>query len=480
MPRFASCGFHALASAVLALIVSVAGAQATGAEVDGKRPPNIVFIMADDLGFGDLGCYGQTKIRTPSVDKLAAEGLRFTQHYSGSAVCAPSRCVLMTGKHGGHAHIRNNSEVKPEGQRPIPDSALTIAEILKQRGYATGAMGKWGLGYPGSEGDPNRQGFDLFFGYNCQREAHNFYPTFLRRNDQVVPLEGNTRGLTGKHFSHDLIEQEALQFVRQNKDRPFFLYLPFTIPHLALQVPEDSLSEYLGKWEDPPYTGGRGYLPHPHPRAAYAAMITRMDRSVGRVMSLVQELGLDENTIVFFTSDNGPAYDKLGGTDTEFFQSCGSLRGRKGSLYEGGIRAPLVVRWPGKIAAGRTSDLVSAFYDHLPTLCEIAGAEMPADIDGLSLLPTLLDRGEQPRHEFLYWEFPAYGGQQALRLGDFKGVRQNMNKGRLEIELYNLAEDPDEQQNLAAKHPQVVERIASLMAEAHVPSDLFPLKPLDK
>src|SRR5215510_1239735 len=263
--------------------------------------PNIILILADDLGWGDLGSYGQTKIKTPHLDRLAAEGIRFTQFYSGSPVCAPSRCVLMTGKHGGHAYIRDNREAKPEGQQPIPASEVTIAELLKSRGYATGAFGKWGLGFVGTEGDPNKQGFDLFYGYNCQREAHNFYPDHLWRNEQKVVLEGNNRGLTGKHYSHDLIEAEALQFIRDHRARPFFLYVPFTIPHLALQVPEDSLSEYVGKWDDPPYDGSRGYLPHPHPRAAYAAMVTRMDRSVGRILALVKELGLDDNTLVIFT-----------------------------------------------------------------------------------------------------------------------------------------------------------------------------------
>ena len=344
-----------------------------------SRLPNIIFVLADDLGYGDLGCYGQKKIQTPHIDRLAAEGIRFTQHYSGNAVCAPSRCCLMTGKHPGHAHIRDNSEVKPEGQRPIPASSVTIAMLLKDRGYATAATGKWGLGAPGSEGDPIRQGFDLFFGYNCQRHAHNYYPTYLWRNNERMALAGNTAGVTGKHYSHDLIEAEALRFIDENRSRPFLLYVPFTIPHLALQVPEDSLRQYVGKWDDPPYDGSRGYQPQPHPRAAYAAMITRMDRSVGRILQRVAQWGLDRDTIVFFTSDNGPTHDKVGGSDSDFFASAGPLRGLKGSLYEGGIRVPMIARWPGKIAPGRTTDLPSAFWDVLPTLCEVSGARPPAD-----------------------------------------------------------------------------------------------------
>jgi len=369
----------------------------------GQDRPNIIFILADDLGWRDLGCYGGTKIRTPSIDRLAAEGIRFTQAYAGNAVCAPSRCCLMTGKHPGHAFVRNNREVQPEGQYPIPADTVTIAKLLKASGYATGAMGKWGLGPPGSDAAPTRQGFDLFFGYNCQRHAHNFYPTYLWRNDQRIELEGNDGGRTGKQYSHDLVEAEALQFIREHRSDPFFLYLPFTIPHLALQVPDDSLAEYVGKWDDPPYEGGKGYQPHPTPRAAYAAMVTRMDRSVGRIADLVRELGLDERTVILFSSDNGPAPLDVGGSDSKFFESAGSLRGLKGQLYEGGIRTPLIARWPGKIKPNTTTDLPTAFWDILPTLCELAAADTPNAIDGISVVPTLLGKGNQKRHEFLYW-----------------------------------------------------------------------------
>ncbi len=466
---------HFLAIGLLALF-----APATAAERTAERPPNIIFILADDLGYAELGCYGQKKIRTPNLDRLAAEGMRFTQCYSGNAVCAPSRCVLMTGKHAGHAVVRNNLSVKPEGQHPIPDATVTVAELLKAKGYATAAIGKWGLGPPGSEGDPNKQGFDLFFGYNCQAHAHNHYPTYLWRNDKKITLEGNDGGATGKQFSHDLMEAEALKFIQDHKDKPFFLYVPFTIPHLALQVPEDSLVEYKGKWEDPPYQGGKGYLPHSHPRAAYAAMVSRMDRSVGRIIERIKQLELDERTVIFFSSDNGPTHDGAGGSDSEFFGSAGPLRGLKGSLYEGGIRVPFLARWPGKIKAGSSSDLPCVFYDVLPTLCELTGVGVPKDIDGISFLPTLLGKDGQKKHEFLYWEFPGYGGQQAVRMGNWKGIRVNLNKGETPIQLYDLAGDIGEKQDLAAQHPEIVKRIATLMPENHQPSEVFPIKALDK
>ncbi len=482
-----SCPRLAMPLAVLAATF-VLGSPASRADTK----PNIIYILADDLGWGELGCYGQTKIRTPNLDRMAAEGIRFTQHYSGSPVCAPSRCVLMTGLHGGHAHIRNNKSTPPEGQEPIPDEALTIAEILKAQGYATGAMGKWGLGMVGTSGDPNRQGFDLFFGYNCQGHAHNFYPTYLWRNQQRVPLDNpefsskqklpegadpndpaSYKPYSGKQYSADLCMQEALQFVRANRARPFFLFVPTTIPHLALQVPEDSLAEYQGQWEDPPYTGNKGYLPHRTPRTAYAAMVTRLDRYVGQIMALVKELGLDQNTLIMFSSDNGPTYDRLGGSDSEFFRSAGPFSGLKGSVYEGGIRVPLIARWPGKIRPGQLSEHISAFYDVLPTLCEVAGAKIPRT-DGISFLPTLLASGPQKTHEFLLWEFYGYGGQQAVRMGDWKGIRLNCDKDRNgPLKLYNLKTDIGEAQDVAAEHPEIVQKIAALMVSEHADSPIF-------
>jgi len=475
---------------LLLTLIGIMPLSADRAHATAVRPPNIIFIMADDLGWGDLGSYGNTKIRTPHLDQMAKEGMRFTNFYAGSPVCAPSRCVLMTGKHGGHAFIRDNKEYQPEGQYPIPASEITIAEVLKTKGYATGGFGKWGLGYPGSEGDPNKQGFDLFYGYNCQREAHNYYPDHLWRNDQKVALAGNTRGLTGKYYSHDLIETEALQFIRDNQDKPFFLYAPFTIPHLALQVPEDSLGEYAGAFPgDQPYDGKNGYLPHPQPHAAYAAMITRMDRSVGRMLALLKELKLDDNTLVIFTSDNGGAFGtvtkefeflpgRMGGTDYVFFGSTGPFRAFKGSIYEGGLRVPFIARWPGRIKPGAVNDTPYVFYDVMPTLNELAGVQTPRGTDGLSFLPALTGKGKQQRHEFLFWDFSGYGGQQAVRLGDWKGLRRNLHRGNTKLELYNLKSDVGEQHDLAAQHPDLVKRIEKILAEQHRPSTLFPFKVL--
>lgn len=457
-----------LLTCCIVLLFATATAPAAAAS------PNIILIVADDLGYAELGSYGQKKIRTPHLDQLAKEGIRFTHFYAGNAVCATSRCVLMTGKHTGHCVVRDNREIKPEGQFPIPADEVTIAELLKKQGYATAAIGKWGLGGPGSVGDPMKQGFDSFFGYNCQRHAHNHYPSYLWRNDQREEY-------TEKPFSHDLFEAEALAQIERHKDQPFFLYLPFIIPHLALQVPEDSLKEYVGQWEDPAYEGGKGYLPHKHPRAAYAAMVTRMDRTIGRIIEKLKALELDSNTLILFTSDNGPTHGNVGGADSEFFQSAAHFRGLKGSLYEGGIRVPLLARWPGKIPAGQTSDLACASYDLLPTLCELAGAKAPADTDGISLVATLTGNGKQRAHDFLYWEFPGYGGQQAILLrGRYKAVRQQMNKGQRAWELYDLQKDPSESHDLATTEPDIMREIAEIIAREHVASIDFPLPSVDK
>jgi arylsulfatase len=444
-------------------------------------PPNVVLIVADDLGWAELGCYGQKLIRTPSVDRMAAGGMKFTRFYAGNAVCAPSRCCLMTGKHAGHATIRNNREVKPEGQHPIRAEDVTVAELLRGKGYATAAMGKWGLGMFGSTGDPLTQGFDAFYGYNCQRHAHSHYPTYLYRNDQRFNLPGND-GKTGDAYTQDLFEAEALRFLEANRDKPFFLYLPFIVPHVAVQVPEESLAEYRGKLgADPAYTGKRGYQPHPAPHAGYAAMVTRMDRSVGRILDKLNELKLDENTLVLFTSDNGPTHN-AGGADSAFFKSAGELRGLKGSLYDGGIRTPFVAYWPGKIKSGTTCETPFYFPDVLPTLCELAGAEPPKDIDGVSILPTLLGRPGQKTHDFLYWEFPGagYGGQQAVQAGDWKAVRQNLAKGVIKTELYDLAKDPNETRDLADRNPDVLKRLEAILRDQHTPSADFPLQGVDR
>ena len=471
--------------------------------------PNIVFILADDLGYGDIGCFGQTKIKTPHLDKMAAEGMRLTQHYSGNAVCAPSRCVLMTGKHSGHAFIRDNRSTPPEGQYPIPAETVTLPKLLGKAGYVCGGFGKWGLGGPGSEGDPLKQGLHRFFGFNCQAVAHNHYPTHLWDDDKRVRLNNpefsayqtlakdldprdpaSYSQFTGKEFAQDRIMEQALKFVRDNRERPFFLYVPSTIPHVSIQVPDDSLSEYVGQFEETPYVGGKGYLPHRTPRAAFAAMITRLDRDVGRIVALVRELGLEENTLFVFSSDNGPldhAYQGLAGTDGRFFNSAGPLRGQKGSLYEGGFRVPTIAYWKGKIPAGTTRERVSGFEDWLPTLLEVAGAKdsIPKEIDGISLAPTLLGQS-QPERPFLYREFPASGGQQIVRIGDWKGVRQNLKPAgknklpSLSIELYHLKDDIAESKDVAAEHPDVIAQMERLMRDQHTPSAEFPLPALDQ
>jgi arylsulfatase A len=482
---------------------------ALAASAQAADRPNIVFILCDDLGYGDIGAFGQQRIRTPNIDRLAAEGMKFTQHYSGAPVCAPSRCVLMTGKHPGHAYIRENKQAKAlglpfdEGQAPLPADTVTLPKLLQGAGYATGGFGKWGLGPVGSTGEPAKQGIARFFGYNCQAVAHNFYPVSLWSDSEQIALK-NTKfaahqklpadadvnaaasyaGFTGNDYAPDLISQQALNFVRENKERPFLLYYATTVPHLALQVPADSLAEYEGKFPETPYPGGRGYLPNRTPRATYAAMITRLDREVGRIAALVAELGLDEKTVFIFTSDNGPLYDELGGTDTEFFDSAGGLRGRKGGLYEGGIRVPCIVRWKGKVAAGSTSDRVTGFEDWMPTLLDLAGLAAPSGVDGISFAPTL--RGEkQDARPFLYRETPGYGGQQSVRVGDWKAVRQKLNPGpnaKLQpgaVELYDLAKDRAEATDVAPQNAGISERLGMIMREQHTKSELWPIRALD-
>lgn len=493
---------------LLVATLGLSGTAAVLASTTGPTErPNIVFILGDDIGFGDLGCYGQTKIRTPHLDRLAAEGLRFTHLYSGNAVCAPSRCVLLTGKHPGHAYIRNNREIQPEGQFPIPENTVTLAKLLQRQGYVTGGFGTWGLGGPGSSGEPARQGFDEFYGYLCQRQAHNHYPTHLWKDDRKVFLNnpdfpadqkfpagadpadpGSYVRYQGNDYAPDLMATQARRFLAENKDRPFFLYFPTTVAHLALQVPEDSLAEYAGKFDDTPYDGSRLYLPHRTPRAAYAAMITRMDREVGRLMDLVKEYGLEENTIFIFSVDNGPLYERQGGTDTDFFGSAGSLRGRKGSLYEAGVRVPGLVRWKGHIAPGGVTDHIAGFEDWLPTLLELIGARdaVPAGLDGISFAPVL--RGEsQPERPFLYREFTGYGGYQFVRQDGWKAIRQNLAPldphapaAPVPPELYNLKDDPNETTNLAARHPDILARLEQIMREQHVPSPEFPMPALDQ
>lgn len=439
--------------------------------------PNVVLIVADDLGYAELGCYGQKKILTPRLDRMAKEGMRFTRFYAGSPVCAPSRCCLMTGKHGGHAWVRTNRSVKPEGQTPVPATEVMLPELLKKEGYATGAVGKWGLGPPGSVSDPIKRGFDLFFGYNCQSHAHSHYPKYLWKNDKRIDLPGNDLK-SGKTHSHDLFEQEALAFLDANREKPFFLFLPFTIPHVAIQAPEAWLAPYKGKWDDPAYDGKKGYRPHPTPRAGYAAMITRMDETVGQILDRIDKRGLGRDTLVLFTSDNGATHD-VGGADTVFFDSVGELRGRKGSVYEGGLRVPLLARWTSTVPAGTVSDHAAYFPDVLPTMMDVIGAakRTPAGVDGLSFLHALRGEAQKP-HAHMVWEFAGYTGQQAVRVGDWKGVKRNLMKGPSKLELYDLVKDVREQHDVAAEHPTIVKKLEGVLAEQHTPSKLFPMKGL--
>jgi arylsulfatase len=470
----------------LSLIAFAVLVTSTGAVAAAAPKPNIVFILADDLGYGELGCYGQTKIKTPNIDRMAAEGMRFTNFYCGAAVCAPSRCTLMTGKHLGHATIRDNMQRKPgaEGQHAMQPGTVTVAQLLKSAGYATAIVGKWGLGMPEDQSSPLDFGFDHHYGYLCQGMAHTYYPPYLWRDDKQEPLAGNPdyafgskdKGRSGviapsgKLYAHDLMTNDALAWVADHQREPFFLYLAFTIPHLSLQVPDDSLAEYRGQWPETPMTTSKHYANNDTPRAAYAAMITRMDRDIGRLMAELKKLGLDDNTLVFFGSDNGAVF-AFAGTDPQFFHSNGNLRGYKQDLYDGGIRTPFIARWPGHIKAGTTSDLVGAYWDMLPTLCDIAGTKPPADIDGLSIAPTLLGEPGQKQHEYLYWEYESAGRAQAVRFGDWKAVRNHVTKSPDSTpELYNLASDPSESKNVAAEHPDLAAKAAAYMKAAHTPS----------
>ena len=445
-------------------IGTVANGLLLAAQLRAADRPNIVLIMLDDAGYGDLSCYGQQKFSTPNVDRLATEGMRFTHHYSGSTVCAPTRCVLMTGMHTGHCHIRGNREVSPEGQAPLLADTPTMARLLKRAGYATGCFGKWGLGAPGSEGDPTQQGFDEFYGYNCQRQAHSYYPTHLWHNTTQIPLDGKT-------YSHDLIMAASLEFIRTHSGDPFFCFLPITIPHAAMQVPEAYAAPFRKIF--PQFERETGRFTGPavkNPAAAFAGMMTKMDDGMGEVLALLEELRLADNTIVLFTSDNGP--HREGGHDPGFFNSSGSLRGLKRDLFEGGIRTPLLARWPGHVVAGAESDLLCAHWDLLPTLCALAGAAAPPGIDGISIAPTLLGESDaQQHHEFLYWEFYEQGGKRAVRFGDWKVTQLDvLKKADGPLLVFDLAKDPGEQHNVAATQAEVVARAKRYFAAAHVPS----------
>ena len=444
---------------------------AAGARSEATSQPNIIYILLDDAGYGDLSCYGQTKFLTPNIDRLASEGMKFTNHYSGSTVCAPTRSVIMSGLHTGHTPSRGNREIKPVGQFPIPATTFTIAEALKKAGYATGAFGKWGLGNPGSEGDPIHQGFDRFFGYNCQRNAHTYYPKWLFDDLRKIELDGKT-------YAHDLIMDKAVEWIDRQHENPFFCFLPVTIPHAAMHVPEKYAAPFREKFPEFENKVGRYGNNKPfakNPAAQFAGMMTTLDEGIGRVLKSLKKHQIDQNTIVLLSSDNGP--HKEGGHMPNYFNSNGGLRGFKRDLYEGGIRCPLLVRWPGKVEAGSTSNHISAHWDLFPTFCELAGTNPPEGLDGISFLPTLLGK-EQEKHEHLYWEFYEGGGKRAVRIGKWKAVQNQVNrKGKdAPIEIYDLESDRAETSDLAAQNSELIARIQKIFERSHTPSPLWKFK----
>jgi len=506
---FALIFFALMFFALMFYASTASGYQKRSPEDNVKAKPNVVFILADDLGWGELGCYGQQKIPTPNIDRLAKQGTRFTQHYSGAPVCAPSRCVLLTGKHMGHAQIRGNQQAKiafpqfTEGQHPITEDQLTIAEVFQQQGYRTGAMGKWGLGPVGSTGDPNAQGFDLFVGYNCQAVAHSYYPRFIWDNNQQIeinptPIPGHKKQPTGEVIIDDYLGQtyapklmidRAVEFIDKNHDHPFFLYLPFIEPHVAMHPPKASVDRFPAQWDNQAYRGECAYLPHPRPRAAYAAMISDLDGYVGRIMASLEATGVADNTIVIFTSDNGTTHEgskgtefHIGGCDAKFFNSTAGLRGYKGSVYEGGIRVPLIVRYPGQVAADATSDLLGYFADWFPTLCSAIDAPTPQDLDGEDLWANITQTADSrnPDHKRtpMIWVYPEYGGQAAARIGDYKIIRQKIKQpnSKAKWELYNIAVDRNETNDLAQQHPEIIDEAIKLLRQEASENRIFPLE----
>ncbi|MBN2030759.1 arylsulfatase [bacterium] len=483
-----------------------------------QKKPNIVFIMADDLGYGELGCFGQEKIETPNIDDLAQNGMRFTQFYSGAPVCAPARCILMTGMHSGHAYIRGNDEwgergdvwdyakavedPNLEGQRPMPSGTVTIAELMKKAGYKTGIVGKWGLGGPLTNSTPNKQGFDFFFGYNCQRQAHTYYPKHLWRNEEKVWLENDLvvpgtlleegadpydpasyEKYNQPQYAPDLMFDEIIGFVERNQEQPFFVYWASTIPHVPVEAPKRWVDYYVRKLGDEePYLGQEGYFPCRYPRATYAGMVSCLDEQVGLLIAKLKELGLYENTVVLFTSDNGSGI--RGGSQSSWFDTAKPFiteTGRtKGTVYEGGIRVPLIATWPGRIQSGSTSNHIAAFQDVMPTLCELGRTAHPEETDGISFVNAMLGL-EQQQHDYLYWEYPGSGGQQAVRMGKWKGMRRDMHNGNTTIQLYDLESDIQETRDVAKDHPDIVLAIQEIMDEAHqTPEiDLFKMDVLE-
>lgn len=445
-------------------------------------PPNIIYILADDLGYGDLSRNGQRKFTTPYLDLMAGDGMIFTNHYSGSTVCAPSRSTLMTGQHTGHTFIRGNREIMPEGQYPLADSVMTVAEMLRTHGYVTGAFGKWGLGAPGTSGDPINQGFDRFFGYNCQRLAHSYYPYRLWNNQDTMWIKAN-QGQNKRIYAPDLIQQQLLLWLEEQKDTSFFAYVPMVIPHAELAVPDQYLKKYQGAFgEEVPYDGydeGPKYREGPYasqaePHATFASMVYYLDKQVGEIRQKIKELGLEDNTLIIFTSDNGPHHE--GGADPDFFDSNGPYRGYKRDLYEGGIHVPMITSWPGTIQPGDTATELSAFWDMYTTFEELASGSTTTTTDGISLLPLLKGEESSDQHEYLYWEFYEKEGKRAIRKGSWKLIQLGMNGNPLPPELYNLETDPGEVINVADTHPGIVNELMLLMEEAHHPSSVFEWK----
>ena len=459
----------------LILVSFIAHAQ----EKTATKQPNIILILADDLGYTDLGCYGQQKTETPNIDKLAKAGMQFMQFYAGNTVCAPSRATLFTGLHTGHTPVRGNRELKPEGQTPLPDSVVTIANILHDHGYATAAFGKWGLGYITTPGDPNKKGFDLFFGYNCQRLAHNYYPDHLWNNHERINFPENADSNT--LYSADYIHEHAMQFLNEQHDKPFFLYLPYTLPHGEVVTPHDSVYNfYVKKFneapqkEAPPKPGHEGHGFEPYPHAAFATMVGRLDRYTGEIIKAIHDKGIEENTLVIFTSDNGPHREN--GGDPDFFDNHKGLRGIKRDLYEGGIRVPFIAYWKGKILPGVTNQ-VAALYDLYPLFQQTAGIPITENIDGISILPTLMGK-KQIQHDYLYWEFHENDGRQAVRWENWKAVKLGVSKNaNAAVELYNLAIDPSEKDNVAAMYPGIAKQLDDMIKQAHKPDKKWPLLP---
>ncbi|WP_339710461.1 arylsulfatase [uncultured Kriegella sp.] len=494
----------------LIITILIAFSSCGDKKIEGKQKsekPNIIYILADDLGYGELGVYGQEKIETPNIDALAKNGIIFTQHYTSAPVCAPARYMLLTGKHSGHAYIRGNDEWRErgevwsykaaildstlEGQRPIPSNTILIPKKLKEQGYSTGMIGKWGLGAPHTDAIPTKMGFDFFYGYNCQRQAHTYYPVHLYHNEERVYFDNDTippsikleedadpkdpesyNDFTLNTYTPDVMLDQMIDFISEKKESPFFFYWATPIPHNPIQAPKRWVDYYKKKFgTEDPYLGNKGYYPHQNPRAGYAAMISYLDENVGKLIEHLKKEGIYEDTLIIFTSDNGVTY--TGGTDGEFFNSSGvfgeAYGDAKGFVYEGGIRVPMIASWPGSIAKGTKTDLISAHYDVMATLADLVGFEKPKDDDGISFLPTLLGNENQKEHEFLFWEYPEYGGQVAIRMGDWKIVRQHLkDKKTPTLELYNLSNDPSESENLAHDHPEIIKKAATIFKKEHI------------